>query len=255
MKYVPAYGPDTAQLIIIGEAPGGAEEAEGRPFVGWAGQLLNDSLMRCGIAPDNVYFTNVSKFRPPNNDIKKFVKAFGKKKMMPNDHVVEHIIELYKEVATIKPTVVTPVGNLALWAMTGKMQIGRRRGSVMEFHLPMRLLEIVHEKAPARLGEFVEYSEVLQGQKIIPTYHPSAINRMMHLRPLFEADLRRICRDLTFRELRLPERTHHLNPDTPLLEDLVEQLFWAPCFSADIECVKQELYCVGFSCDPSWSLV
>ena len=64
---VPGEGSPTAALAFVGEAPGGAEDRLGRPFVGPAGQLLNELLTTIGLRRAEVYITNVVKCRPPGN--------------------------------------------------------------------------------------------------------------------------------------------------------------------------------------------
>ncbi len=64
---VPGEGPEDAQLMFIGEAPGFHEDRLGRPFVGAAGQKLDELLERVGLKRANVYITNVVKCRPPAN--------------------------------------------------------------------------------------------------------------------------------------------------------------------------------------------
>ncbi len=62
--------PSTAKIVIIGEAPGEMEDETGRPFVGRAGQLLNDFLAEAGISRDeDVYIINTVKCRPPENRV------------------------------------------------------------------------------------------------------------------------------------------------------------------------------------------
>ena len=62
--------PSTAKIVLIGEAPGEMEDETGRPFVGRAGQLLNDFLAEAGISRDeDVYVINTVKCRPPENRV------------------------------------------------------------------------------------------------------------------------------------------------------------------------------------------
>lgn len=60
-------GAETAEILLIGEGPGAQEDAQGLPFVGPAGQLLDDMLEIIGLNRTNVYITNVVKCRPPQN--------------------------------------------------------------------------------------------------------------------------------------------------------------------------------------------
>jgi len=64
---VPGYGPVTARIMAVGEAPGETEDREGRPFVGAAGKLLTELLESVGLNRRDIYITNVLKCRPPGN--------------------------------------------------------------------------------------------------------------------------------------------------------------------------------------------
>ena len=65
---VPGVGDPRAQWMFVGEAPGADEDSQGEPFVGAAGQLLDNMLVALGLArTENVYIVNVLKCRPPNN--------------------------------------------------------------------------------------------------------------------------------------------------------------------------------------------
>lgn len=60
-------GPADAEIVFIGEAPGKNEDLQGKPFVGAAGQFLNDMLTMIDLKRSDVYITNIVKYRPPNN--------------------------------------------------------------------------------------------------------------------------------------------------------------------------------------------
>lgn len=64
---VPGEGPADAAVMFVGEGPGEQEDLSGRPFVGAAGQLLNQLLLRAGLRRPDVYITNIVKCRPPRN--------------------------------------------------------------------------------------------------------------------------------------------------------------------------------------------
>lgn len=66
-RAVPGEGPPDAAILFIGEAPGVQEDRQGRPFVGPAGQLLNELLARIGLRRDDVFIANMVKHRPPGN--------------------------------------------------------------------------------------------------------------------------------------------------------------------------------------------
>ncbi|MGQ9815808.1 MAG: uracil-DNA glycosylase family protein, partial [Candidatus Roseilinea sp.] len=64
---VPGEGPASAEIMFVGEGPGFNEDKQGRPFVGAAGQFLNELLQIAGFKREDVYITNVVKCRPPGN--------------------------------------------------------------------------------------------------------------------------------------------------------------------------------------------
>jgi len=62
-----ADGSPDAEIVFIGEAPGKNEDLGGKPFVGAAGKFLDEMLDMIGLSRDNIYITNIVKYRPPNN--------------------------------------------------------------------------------------------------------------------------------------------------------------------------------------------
>jgi uracil-DNA glycosylase len=99
---VPGEGSHTADVMLVGEAPGASEDKQGRPFVGRAGKLLDELLAEAGLVRDDVFITNVVKARPPGN-------------RDPRAAEVAHYLPwLEQQLALIKPTVVIPLGRHAL---------------------------------------------------------------------------------------------------------------------------------------------
>ena len=98
---VPGDGPPDARIVFIGEAPGRTEDEQGRPFVGRAGQLLDDLLGRAGLKRADVYITNVVKHRPPDNRPPKTseIKACQK--------------HLEQELIALKPKLIVLLGGTA----------------------------------------------------------------------------------------------------------------------------------------------
>lgn len=64
---VPGSGPERAAIFFVGEAPGAREDAEGRPFVGRSGDVLDAMLMQAGLERADVFIANVVRCRPPGN--------------------------------------------------------------------------------------------------------------------------------------------------------------------------------------------
>lgn len=64
---VPGHGNPQARVVFIGEAPGKSEDAQGVPFVGAAGKFLDEMLRSIQMKREDIYITNIVKYRPPNN--------------------------------------------------------------------------------------------------------------------------------------------------------------------------------------------
>ncbi len=116
---VMGQGCSTADIAIVGEAPGREEAQQKKPFVGPSGFLLNQVLKQAGITRDECWITNVVKYQPPGNNLK-FVKNIPAYKEF-----------LYEELKSIKPKIILALGNLALEALTGKKGIQSWRGSIL----------------------------------------------------------------------------------------------------------------------------
>ncbi|GJL82087.1 MAG: hypothetical protein DHS20C01_17210 [marine bacterium B5-7] len=122
-------GNPKAQWMIIGEAPGAAEDAQGKPFVGRAGQLLTAMIESLDMSRDAVYIANVLKCRPPNNR-----DPLG-------DEVASCSPYLVRQIRLIRPAIILALGRFAAQALLQTQQpISRLRGSVHrygEFDTPL----------------------------------------------------------------------------------------------------------------------
>ncbi|HEB93111.1 MAG TPA: uracil-DNA glycosylase [Gammaproteobacteria bacterium] len=115
-------GNHSADWMIVGEAPGADEDRQGEPFVGRAGQLLNNMLRAIGLQREQVYIANVIKCRPPNNR---------------NPHVdeVSRCLDyLQRQIALLKPRLILVVGRVAAHSLLKvDTPLGRLRGQVHHF--------------------------------------------------------------------------------------------------------------------------
>lgn len=122
-------GNDSAKLMIIGEAPGQDEDRQGEPFVGRAGQLLNQMLLAIGIARESVFIANILKCRPPNN-----------RDPRPEE-VVKCADFLLRQIQYIKPKIILSVGRISAQNLLQKDEaIGRLRGQIYQhplLHIPI----------------------------------------------------------------------------------------------------------------------
>jgi DNA polymerase len=128
-----------AQWMIIGEAPGGEEDAQGEPFVGKAGQLLNTMLRAIGLAREEVFIANILKSRPPQN-------------RDPRPEEVRVCIPyLYRQIELVNPRLIVCVGRIAAQNLLDTTEtIGKLRGRL-------------HQLA--------------SGRPMIVTYHPAYLLR------------------------------------------------------------------------------
>jgi uracil-DNA glycosylase family 4 len=149
---VPGEGNQKAAIVLIGEAPGAQEDAQGRPFVGACGRLLDSLLAEAGLERDELFVTNVLKHRPPGN-------------RAPRKSEVEHDLPwLEAELAAIDPVLAVPLGRHALDALAPGHKITRDHGRVIE-----------HD-----------------GRRLYPMFHPSAALRSNAVRALLRADFARL---------------------------------------------------------------
>ncbi|MBA3334014.1 MAG: uracil-DNA glycosylase [Acidobacteria bacterium] len=138
IKIVHSDGNREANLMFVGEAPGANEDAEGRPFVGKAGQLLNKIIESIGLKREDVFIGNVNRCRPPQNRQPTPLEAATCKPF------------LLREISVVRPKVIVVLGNTATQNLLGtKVGITKLR------------------------GEFQDYF----GVKVMPTFHPAYLLR------------------------------------------------------------------------------
>ena len=142
-------GNPRAELMFVGEGPGADEDTQGEPFVGRAGQLLNNMIRAMGIRREDVYIANIVKCRPPGN------------RTPERDECETCSPFLMRQIAVVKPKVVVALGAVAaknLLAMNAPMS--ELRGRFYDFTPP---------------GARSDPS--WQGTKLAVTYHPAFLLR------------------------------------------------------------------------------
>jgi uracil-DNA glycosylase len=162
-------GDPTTDLMFIGEAPGADEDQQGEPFVGRAGQLLNNMIKAMGISREQVYIANIIKCRPPNN------------RTPERDECETCSPFLMRQIAAIKPKVIVALGAIAaktLLAVNDSM--ANLRGRWYEFR-PAG----VRSNDP----EWV-------GAKLAVTYHPAFLLRDPRQKKEAWKDLQMVMREL-----------------------------------------------------------
>lgn len=113
-------GNPQADIVFIGEAPGKNEDIQGEPFVGRAGQLLNEMLETIKLKREDVYITNTVKYRPPNNrDPKPEEKSAC-------------LSWLVEELSVIKPKIIIPLGKHAMQTFFPEETISNVHGKLLK---------------------------------------------------------------------------------------------------------------------------
>jgi uracil-DNA glycosylase family 4 len=137
-KFVFGVGDPHADVVLIGEAPGAEEDAQGEPFVGRAGQLLNKILEAVGMRREEVYICNIIKCRPPEN-----------REPLPSE-METCVPYLWKQLDLIKPKIILCLGRVAAQVLLKTNDgLNKLRGKVFDY----------------------------QGSKVLITYHPAALLR------------------------------------------------------------------------------
>ena len=126
--------------MIVGEAPGADEDRQGEPFVGRAGQLLNNMLLAIGLRREQVYIANILKCRPPNN------RDPRPEEVMQCEHYLRRQVEL------LQPKIILAVGRIAAQnLLKTDTPIGRLRGKLHYFGDDDRKTPLVITYHPAYL--------------------------------------------------------------------------------------------------------
>lgn len=142
-----------ADIMFIGEGPGADEDAQGEPFVGKAGKLMNMAFDMLGVKREEVYIANIVKCRPPNN-------------RNPQDDEAENCLDyLRNQVILVKPKIIVLLGSVALKNVLGK-----------EYGIT------------ASRGKWIEKKGILY----MPTWHPAALLRDENKKIDFIKDLKQV---------------------------------------------------------------
>ena len=143
-KAVPGEGNPNARIVFVGEGPGAEEDAQGRPFVGRAGRLLDNIIKAMGLERGEVYICNILKCRPPGNRDPK------------PDEIISCLPYLRRQLEAIAPDVIVALGaHAAKTLLDTKKPIGQLRGRFHEYFV----------------------SEAGGSIKLMPTYHPAYLLR------------------------------------------------------------------------------
>lgn len=212
--YIHGHGPRDAEVMLIGERPGGDEAKQGRPFVGKSGKELDRYLLEGGIHREDVYVTNLCKSYSPSNDDP------TPEEIKQDEHL------LIEELKTVRPKYLGLVGRFAArWflgddfdmeALHGLPYHGRTRSTMALYH-PAFALHSPH-MSPIVWNDFIQFTRMVKGE---------LDGEVAHFDDAFP--------EPKYRLLEYPAEAPDLDPDLPIYIDTegsVEHpwgLSWTQC--------------------------
>lgn len=154
-QLVMSDGKPDADIVFIGEAPGKNEDIQGKPFVGASGKLLNQILTNVGMRREDIYITNIVKYRPPAN-----------RDPLPAEKLAFWPY-LVRQLEVIEPKLVVTLGRHS-----------------MEYFLPGHKIRDIHGKV-----QTVKVGSTNKRFTLLPLYHPTAVIYNRKLLSVFQDDL------------------------------------------------------------------
>ena len=177
---VPGEGPGQIDVMFIGEAPGFHEDKQGRPFVGPAGQFLEELLAIAGLKRDQVYICNVIKCRPPNN-----------RDPLPTE-IASCSHWLDSQIKLLAPKIIVTLGRYSMARWFAGQSISKIHGRPV----------------------------VKDATVIFPMYHPAAALHQQSLRATIEDDMRKLPAILADVRKKQEESHQELTPELPQPQQL-----------------------------------
>ncbi len=208
----------SAKIAFVGEAPSTEETIYGRPFVGPAGKVFNALLRQANLDRDEYLITNAFDEQAPDNDL----DAAGWFK--DEGRVAENVARLTEELDRVQPNVIVPMGGTALWMFNGQRMISKFRGSV--------------SKA----------DRLRAGAKLVPTYHPSAIQKDWRLLVLGVQDFVKAAAEAEIGpHVTYPKLELLIEPNLPDIMAFAEECKASPKLSVDIETGWGQIRSIAFA--------
>lgn len=229
----PEGHPSTAQWALFGEQPGKTEIMQGRPFIGPAGRELNELLSEAGLARQQGYISNIFKDLDRPLDAYMKINTGRKNPVVLSEEGQEYLMMLNDELKLLTCKTIIACGNVALFALTGRLGITKWRGSIVPCNLDNSKL-------------------------VVPTLHPATIlpPKGQYLnKHLIRFDLLKAKR-VASGEYTPTQRRMVIGPsfhETINYLDyiLAECLAGHPMLAYDIEIYNMQLSCISFALNPN----
>ncbi|MEK6741698.1 MAG: uracil-DNA glycosylase [Nanoarchaeota archaeon] len=167
-------GNPESEIMFVGEAAGRNEDEQGKPFVGAAGKNLDALLAKVGLTLNDVYITNILKYRPPEN-----------RGPLPEE-IKAHTPWLIEQIKEIKPKVICSLGNYStkFFLSDGNVEEMNKMPGITQVHGKIRVMDFHGVKI-----------------KLIPLFHPAAIIYNRSLIGLWEKDMEIVKEEIGQKEL------------------------------------------------------
>lgn len=228
------------RIAFVGDFPRDRDVEKNRPFATSAEGKLFDSLLRTANMNRFEYgVTNVFNEQPPNSDVANWCIPSGLASergleplpILGSSGVLDspyrhHLIRLAEELKAWQPTVIVPLGGIALWALTGHSGITALRGA-------------------ATTAKYL-----VPGTKLLPTFHPQAVMFQWKLYPVVVGDLLKAEREAKRGpDIYYPKRELLLEPTMDDIRAYMPRLLNSDLLSVDIETGWGQITCIGFAPD------
>lgn len=235
---VPASGPKTAALAVIGMAPAKNEIAEKKPFVGFSGRILNDALAANKVSRSSVFVTNLCNFFIDDNDLYS----------VPKELLDAERSRVFQELETVRPNTLLILGVQTLVLLmegyvgpfksktqkkaSTKWAIGKWRGSIISLTLPTGRI-----------------------QKCVVAHHPAGFIRgQWKWLPVFKyVDVARAVTQSSFPEIKLDSREAIVGPSFRTVKEFLKEANGRDWVSFDYE-GRSHLTCLGIGWSPNLAL-
>jgi DNA polymerase len=217
---LPASG--RAKIAFVGEAPSDEELDKLQPLVGPAGRVFNAMLRNANLERSEYLITNVFDEQAEDNDV---AKAGWLK---DEARIAENFARLNAELTAAQPNVIVPMGATAMWAFTGINSISNYRGAV------------------------TKATRLMEGAKLVPTYHPAAVMRNWQLLPIGVKDFEKAAMEADLGpKIVYPKLEIYVEPNVRDVQQFVAEAHESGKLSVDIETGWGQITSIAFAPTPS----
>lgn len=250
VKHVPPDWPSVnpCKIAFVAEAPGEEEVLRARVLCGPSGEVFNQLLRTAGLDRRAYFVGNVFDEKIPDNDFSKWClssqemyerkepsdgyppQASGYGWLQPEYHW--HLERLRAELERIKPTLIVPMGGVALWAFTGSTGISEARGAIGRA------------------------TRIMPGTKILPILHPAHVIHDWRMFVVTVSDLVKAAKEAEYPEVRWSKKEIWIEPSLSDLDFFKrEYLDKSDIITIDIETQLRQIDCIGFGTSSERAIV